>query len=243
MIVLMVLGALMIWEVLRWSCIEFYNEWTPGANSRRLRRLRKLQAATTNAIERELERLQANEERRCGDRHSRDHPTMMFEESRDENPSSSSDHFGQGRRSASSTTWEDTRRRSSRPRTPSPLARPMAPLDSPSKWSPASNVDYTMTELERVAHDVCMLMTCESRKEGLRTEGLPASGLKNDQATRLAVRMVSLMTPSGGPTVKQLKYVLWLWRVKDLSGRHVLRYHEVNDRSRISALINQWKNR
>ncbi|OLP87747.1 Retrovirus-related Pol polyprotein from transposon TNT 1-94 [Symbiodinium microadriaticum] len=58
MILLMLLGVMVIWEALRWAAIEFCNEWTPGANARRLKRLQKLQAATTAAIEKELNRLQ-----------------------------------------------------------------------------------------------------------------------------------------------------------------------------------------
>ena len=62
MILLAILGALCAWELLRWDFLIFVNEYTPGADARRLRRLRKLQAATTQAIERELTRLQRQEE-------------------------------------------------------------------------------------------------------------------------------------------------------------------------------------
>ena len=58
MILLMVLGALMLWEGLKWVIVEAYQEWTPGASSRKIKRLQKLQDATTVAIERELQRLQ-----------------------------------------------------------------------------------------------------------------------------------------------------------------------------------------
>ncbi|CAE7447550.1 unnamed protein product [Symbiodinium sp. KB8] len=34
MLMLMVLGALMIWEAVRWMLIEVYHEWTPGASQR-----------------------------------------------------------------------------------------------------------------------------------------------------------------------------------------------------------------
>ena len=62
MILLMVLGIMAVWEMIRWVLIEICTEWTPGANARRLRRLQKLQAATTAAIEGELSRLQSLEE-------------------------------------------------------------------------------------------------------------------------------------------------------------------------------------
>ncbi|OLP97425.1 Retrovirus-related Pol polyprotein from transposon TNT 1-94 [Symbiodinium microadriaticum] len=55
MILLMVLGSLMVWEGVRWLLIEVVNEWTPGSQQRKLRRLRRLQQATTEAIEKELE--------------------------------------------------------------------------------------------------------------------------------------------------------------------------------------------
>ncbi|CAE7944022.1 GIP [Symbiodinium sp. KB8] len=61
MILLMVLGIMAVWEMIRWVLIEICTEWTPGANARRLRRLQKLQAATTAAIEGELSRLQSLE--------------------------------------------------------------------------------------------------------------------------------------------------------------------------------------
>ena len=96
-----------------------------------------------------------------------------------------------------------------------------------------------------MVYDVCFLMTCDHLKDGLRMEGLPTSGLKEDLARRLTSRLSSLMSSTHGPTVKQLKYVLWLWRVKDMHGRHArsARYYEINDRSRVFALINQWKSR
>ncbi|CAE7831413.1 RE1 [Symbiodinium sp. CCMP2592] len=59
MVLLMLLGGLMVWEAVRWCCLEFYYEWTPGSSARKLRRLRKLQQATTTAIEQELLRLQS----------------------------------------------------------------------------------------------------------------------------------------------------------------------------------------
>jgi len=62
MVLLMLLGALMVWEGIRWSILELYHEWMPGASKRKLKRLKKLQEATTRAIERELQRLQREAE-------------------------------------------------------------------------------------------------------------------------------------------------------------------------------------
>ncbi|CAE7838982.1 unnamed protein product [Symbiodinium sp. CCMP2592] len=89
--------------------------------------------------------------------------------------------------------------------------------------------------------DVCHLMTQENLREGLRTEGLPVSGLKDDQARQLGARLLERGSLPSGPTVKQRKYALWLWRVKDLQGRHLLRYRDFNARTRVSALIAAWK--
>ena len=86
-------------------------------------------------------------------------------------------------------------------------------------------------------------MTVESIKKGLRTEGLRVSATKDDVARRLGERLAQLVVMPTGPTVKQLKYVLWLWRSRDLSYKHVLKYCEVVDRTRISALIHALKNR
>ena len=57
-------------------------------------------------------------------------------------------------------------------------------------------------------------MTVESLKEGLRTEGLQVTGVKDAQAWRLGYRMAELSSQGVGPTTKQMKYILWLYRVK-----------------------------
>eukprot|EP00439_Symbiodinium_sp_Y106_P005509 s2740_g1.t1 len=115
MLGLMLLGGLLLWEGVKWMGDMLYHEYIPGASKRKLRKLRKIQRATTEAIERELERLRG--------------------------------------------------------------------------------------------------------------------------------RLAELVLADQGPTARQLRFVLWLWREKDMSGRHMLRYHEVCDRTRISALISQWNSR
>ena len=86
-------------------------------------------------------------------------------------------------------------------------------------------------------------MTCEHLREGLRTEGLATSGVKDDLTRRLGGRLSDVMKLPTGPTIKQLKYILWLYRARDLSYKHTLRYCEIVDRSRISALIDALKHR
>ena len=51
---LMVLGCLLCWEGIKWVAWVIYDKASPGARSRRLRRLQKLRDATTEAIQREL---------------------------------------------------------------------------------------------------------------------------------------------------------------------------------------------
>ena len=53
---MMIMGALMFYEGIKWGLFEIYYQYTPGASSRRMRRLKKLREATTAAIETELER-------------------------------------------------------------------------------------------------------------------------------------------------------------------------------------------
>ena len=245
MILLMLLGALMVWEGIRWSCLELYYEWSPGASSRKLRRLRKLQAATTAAIEKELQRLQSEEEPSRQQSSStsssvREPHNRVYHQ---ESPIGCRKHLHDqdrvsGQEETTDTGWGPAM---TRIRTPSPQRRSLFPPASPITWSPTN--DVLEGEAQRVCHDVCMLMTCEYLREGLRTEGLQTSGLKDDQARRLGSRLLEIVSLPSGPTIKQIKYVLWLWRTKDMSGRHVLRYHEINDKSRISALIHAWKQR
>ena len=240
MILLMVLGAMMIWEGLRWLFIEAVTEWTPGSQKRKLRRLRRLQQATTDAIEKELERLQ--QAGGSGDRGSSSSTTSTppVEGSEAQPRSRPTPQVSEARRQMAVEDSEATIRRGrARPRTPSPRASTFT-FQTPSTWSPERN--DPPGEVQRVAQDMCMLMTCEALREGLRTEGLPTSGLKEDQARRLGSRISELVDTAQGPTTKQMRYVLWLWRHRDLQGRHLLKYCEVADRTRISALIHLMKN-
>ncbi|CAE7233290.1 RE1 [Symbiodinium sp. CCMP2592] len=251
MVGLMVLGALLLWEGLKWLCQEVYNEYTPGASARKLKKLKKLREATTRAIERELDRLQEEHQEHGQSRREQPSSASSTTRSRRQEP------MRQRTPSPPITprTTTPARMSTARLRTPTP-PRPRTPslarvagqsLHEASRgrvttatWSPGSNTGVPMPEFQRVCEDVCRLMTCESLKEALRTEGLAVSGLKDDQARRLGHRMMELADNSSSPTIRQLRYVLWLWRHKDMSGRHVLRYFEINNRERISALIAQW---
>ena len=238
MVLLMVLGALMIWEGIRWAAIELVTTWTPGASSRKLRRLRKLQQATTEAIERELERLQPGEVRGRDERQRSTATSSSVPTDGSLHATTRTAHQpAVARRQMQEEDSDGQRRRElQRMRTPSPRRTSNTPESSPS-------IPETRDDITRIAHDLCMLMTVEALKEGLRTEGLAVSGLKDAQAWRLGYRLAELSVTSIGPTAKQMKYILWLWRVKDMQNRHQLRYCEVNDKGRISALINEWKQR
>eukprot|EP00439_Symbiodinium_sp_Y106_P029899 s1511_g3.t1 len=64
------------------------------------------------------------------------------------------------------------------------------------------------------------LLTVEELKVGLRYEMLAVSGLKRDLVARLAMRLATEDRSDHRvlPTIKQMKYVLYLWRARDLSG-------------------------
>ncbi|CAE7227836.1 GIP [Symbiodinium sp. CCMP2456] len=87
-----------------------------------------------------------------------------------------------------------------------------------------------------VAKDTLQLMTCEDLKSALRMEGMPVSGVKSDLADRLMSRLAGCNV-----TNKQLRYVLYLWRVKSLNYKCKLRWEDINSKYRISAWIAAWK--
>ena len=226
MTTLMVLGAVVLWEVVKWLSIEFYREYTPGASARKLRRLKKLRDATTKAIDHELARLEASEPRRreaTSTPRTPEPPTTSRTRSRQEYPEEALGTM-----------------------TP-PRATPTMPTDLP--WespgiagSPGAD-ENGQFEDERLSRDVLMLFTVEQLKEGLRHEGLAVSGLKSDMARRLGGNLVTRMTTRHGPTQRQLRYVLWLWRHGNVSGRYQLKWEDVNDRVRVSKFIHAWKDR
>ena len=80
-------------------------------------------------------------------------------------------------------------------------------------------------------------MTVEELKNALRLHGQPVSGLKEDQVTRMQGYLMRADT-----TVKQLKYVLYLWRLKSLSYHCKLCWQDIDSKSHVSAWISTWKN-
>ncbi|CAE7232960.1 TY2B-DR3 [Symbiodinium microadriaticum] len=102
------------------------------------------------------------------------------------------------------------------------------------KWVEAIRKEV---ERMRVCHDVLQLMTCEELRKALCLHGLPVSGLKEDQIGRIHGYLVRADT-----TVKQLKYVLYLWRSKSLAGRCKLCWHDIDSKIHASTWISVWKN-
>ena len=258
----MILGSLCVWEMLKWFMVEIVSDYVPGSSQRKIRRLRKLQVATSEAIEKEITRLREMTEdgldrRRTSETPRRRDTTRSEDLATESQPSSSTLRAGRGAGKddvqqpsipRSSPMSEHLTASSShhyrRPvRSPSPTRRSPVPRASPESQSSGAELVDSEQEIVRVCVDTCALMTCEHLKEGLRSEGLAVSGLKGDQTQRLGSRLAQLVALPTGPTVKQLRYVLWLWRAKDLAYKHVLRYHEIVDRTRISSLIHMLKMR
>ena len=87
-----------------------------------------------------------------------------------------------------------------------------------------------------MVRDTLNLMTTEYLREALRCVGAPVSGLKKDLIERLAAFLGEREPGAGGvqPTTKQLKYVLYIWRVRSLNGRCMLSWHDLATRSAVS---------
>ena len=243
MLLLMVLGALVIWEGIKWGCVQIYQEYLPGSTQRRLRRLQKLRDATALAIQRELERIGESEgeiQRTTAALHGEQHPmtTSSRTERRTRTPTAD--------RTGTLTQESTTGLRLAEVHTP-PSTRRSQPWESPG-IAESSGIDCSphaegQFEDDRVCRDVLHLLTIEHLCEGLRQEGLMITGVKDDLTRRLADRLVSQVGRTPGPTLRQLKYVLWLWRHGNVSGRYQLRWSDVNNRSRVSNFIHTWKDR
>ena len=155
--------------------------------------------------------------------------------------------------SSSSTTQFSTMPRATeevglRRRAPAPSTPPRRPTEthsSPGGWSVISEQgDAPMIdEYQRLCFDTVMLMRCEEIKEGLRFHGLRTTGLKDDIAGRLASAMYLQRESSQSPTSRQLRYLLWLWRTKDLCGKVLLNYTSLQSKTEASRTIHAWKSR
>ena len=230
---LMILGCLVIWEGIKWLVMEVGREYLPGASARKLRRLKRLRDATTQAIERELERISDEGGRPSTTRSANERRQMVSE-------------------GAGNTSMETTRATTPTTMPESQLPQPSTSfsvrartppgvLRSPTRSSPGSaREDDDREEVQRVCYDVVSLMRCEEIREALRLHGLQTSGLKGDQCTRLSNVMVANYGNSRSPTVRQYRYLLWLWRHRSLQGRVLLSWNAMRDRETTSRTIHTW---
>ena len=136
------------------------------------------------------------------------------------------------------------------PRTPSLTRIPSLPTTPPVQRPSSSSSRRRVTppplpryarheedaERLRVCKDTLQLMTCEDLKSALRLQGMPVSGVKTDLVERLLPSLVACDV-----TDKQLRYVLYLWRLKSLNYKCKLRWEDINGKYRISAWIAAWK--
>ena len=248
MALLMVLGALVVWEFFKWACMEVVFEYAPGASRRKLRKLEKLRDATARAIEKELNR----REREGMTSTPLDSAVSTSRRTTTPTP----------RRTSVSRPSSRPRTpppRTARPRTPSPRpVRPSSALSSggtpthtsstpprPSMMTPTRSPgdhEYDVGEISRVCHDTASLMRMEELRDALRIHGQPTTGLKVDLARRLGNVMSESIGSSTAPTVRQLRYILWLWRHHNLQGRVLLRWDSISSRTSTSATIHAWSN-
>eukprot|EP00439_Symbiodinium_sp_Y106_P007460 s15125_g1.t1 len=107
------------------------------------------------------------------------------------------------------------------------------------KWFKSTKKARKLDAVRRLAADAAMredtlsLMTVEALQQALRRTGHPVTGLKQDLVARLSPEL-DLREPGPGsmqPSTKQLKYVLWLWRERDLTGRVALKWEDVSTRT------------
>ena len=210
MTLLMVLGGLLCYELLRWGVVELW-ERAPEPSQRKLRRLKKVKELTTLAIERELQR------------HSQSSSTPISPLGRDE----VQENTPTLRRRRPSVTEEE----------------PYIPHTHTATSSPGPSEGREDTaDVFQVCCDTAMMMRCEELRESLRLNHLPTKGRKEELASRLASLMTDTSSPTS-PTVKQYKYLLYLWRHNDLSGKVLLTWHNIRTREEASRTIRSWKNR
>ena len=217
--------AIVVWEALKWLVRTALGA---PAIFRRQRKLERLRERAREAAEEEIDR--------AYNRRSRE-PTQQ--------PASSSEL------PVSEAESELHPTRVPPPRTPrhtnerrdamlvSPGGTNVRPTES---WADG---DADRVQRGRVAYDMLMLFRVEELKAGLREEGLLLTGRKEDLARRLSTRIDGPLDrePSTLPTVRQMKYVLWLWRNHKLAGKCLLGWEDVSRKDRLSQWLHRWKDR
>ena len=239
-------GAIVCWEVMKWTGQAMVSGCCGSRRSRELRRLREMaRLATESEIERHWTSFGSSEEALAQQVQQAvattiGHPRRLCSVGTQTDPEIP-------RVTTGAASSGDGPREHSPPR----MARSLEPRPSPGAQSSASTTpsvdDDTLRHLdrERLCRDVVHLMTCEGIKRGLRLESMSISGLKPEIAARLATRLL----PQDGfevpgrslPTDSQLKYVLWIWKHRKLQMRCSLAWENVSTRENISRWIHMWK--
>ena len=231
--------AIGVWELLKWA---WKQGWRYCRNLKRSQRLKEVSQLAAQAARQEVQLATRAASRRASGRTTgqssgvadpRDQPIL-----RARGRSS-----GETERSASSTP---TRTRDHPFVTP---PRPAPPVETMPNTEAQNHVLGRVPDMAvegerfRVCTDVLMLLTVEALKDGLRHQGLQLSGLKEDQAKRLAQQLGRPADADGRerPTTRQLKYILWLWRDRKLHGRCRLTWEDLKEKTQASNWIAVWK--
>ncbi|CAE7390987.1 unnamed protein product [Symbiodinium natans] len=245
---LAVAGVVAIWEAMKWVTTEVW-DWTPGSGTRKLRKLQRLEVATRRAIEAEIRR-RAKEESDDATPSTRPTTSSTRPATSSTQPATSSTRpaTSSTQPATLSTLNDKLRIQAPAPMNPTGMSTtPRSTRDSqqPShlQRSPATSTtsygDWNEGEFPsdrtRVCIDVIMLMVVEEIKTGLREEGLSLTGTKEVLAARLATHIEEGVFPARElPTTRQLKYVLYIWRERNLA----FKVH-LNDRFLVGRLFAQ----
>ena len=246
MMMVMLLGLIMMWEGIKWIFWELMLEWTPGSRSRKLRRLEKLREATAKAIQEEIAKIEAVE-RPTSTSTTTSSSARAHREAPEDYSSATRGPSRLGESSSSMdgpTTEIEALLRRRATAMSSPPRPTMREATSPALSTPTAEGQEEVGDQEylRVCVDVASLMRCEELKEALRHRGLRSTGLKSDLVAGLGYEMWTRRSSSNSPTIRQYKYLLWLWRHKDLSGRVLLKIADIEDKTAASRTISSWKN-
>ena len=115
------------------------------------------------------------------------------------------------------------------------------PMPSPGAQSSVSAGLEDLQERSRVVKDVLKLLTCEELRAALRGQGYVTSGVKEDLVERLSGVFSLSSERADLPTLRQLKFVLWLWREKNLRQRCLLRWTDIFTKTAVSQWLFRWK--
>ena len=220
LVLLSIAGIVAIWEAAKWLTMGAI-ECAPGGGARRLRKLQKLEAATRKAIEMEVEKIQSS----TGLSSSTPRTTSIAPQ-----PTSQPSPAATTRMQEVQTTPRNSREGELRERA--------SPATSLSGWSESD----ALGDRYQVCVDTIMLMVVEEIKNGLREEGLALAGAKETLARRLADILYDKQFPNREiTTTRQLKYILYLWRTRELAYKTRLKWTDINARHRASKWIGYWR--